>query len=318
MPTTTPKGFLAMIDLRGWGSRLPAGIVPLAPRRLKPALRRRRAENIGLPMTLGRIGSLEVRLAQTAKDVKKAQKLRYQVFYEEMAAIPNALSLFSRRDRDDYDTLCDHLLVIDHAAPPEAAGKPGGQVVGTYRLLRQEIAERHGGFYSAAEYAIEPLIAAHPGKNFLELGRSCVLPAYRNKRTVELLWHGIWTYVLHHKIDVMLGCASLEGTEPSRLALPLAFLHHHAPAEGEWRVRAVAERYISMNRIAKEGVDVKRALQALPPLIKGYLRLGASFGDGAVVDHQFGTTDVLVVLPVEKINARYVEHFGAGAERHAA
>lgn len=317
MPTTTPKGFLAMIDPRGWSGKLPAGIVPLAPRRLKPALRQRRAENIGLPMTLGRIGSLEVRLAQTAKDVKKAQKLRYQVFYEEMAAIPNALSLFSRRDRDDYDTLCDHLLVIDHDAPT-IAGKPGGQVVGTYRLLRQEIAERHGGFYSAAEYAIEPLIAAHPAKNFLELGRSCVLSPYRNKRTVELLWHGIWTYVLHHKIDVMLGCASLEGTEPSRLALPLAFLHHHAAVEGEWKVKAVAERYISMNRIAREGIDVKRALHALPPLIKGYLRLGASFGDGAVVDHQFGTTDVLVVLPVEKINARYVEHFGAGAERHAA
>ncbi|CAM5775119.1 hypothetical protein LMIY3S_04863 [Labrys miyagiensis] len=318
MPTTTPKGFLAKIDPRGWGSRLPGGIVPLAPRRLKPALRQRRAENIGLPMTLGRLGSLEVRLAQTAKDVKKAQKLRYQVFYEEMAAIPNTLSLVSRRDRDDYDTLCDHLLVIDHAAAPGFSGKPGGQVVGTYRLLRQEIAERHGGFYSASEYAIEPLIAAHPGKNFLELGRSCVLPAYRNKRTVELLWHGIWTYVLHHKIDVMLGCASLEGTEPSRIALPLAFLHHHAAAEGEWRVKAVPERYISMNRIAKEGIDVKRALHALPPLIKGYLRLGASFGDGAVVDHQFGTTDVLVVLPVDKINTRYVDHFGAGAERHAA
>lgn len=322
MPTTMPKGFLAKIDPRGWSSRLPGGIVPgilpMPPRRLKPALRQRRLENIGLPMTLGRIGSLEVRLAQTAKDVKQAQKLRYRVFYEEMAAIPNTLSLVSRRDRDEYDTLCDHLLVIDHAAAADVAGKPGGQVVGTYRLLRQEIAERHGGFYSAAEYAVEPLIASHPGKNFLELGRSCVLPAYRNKRTVELLWHGIWTYVLHHKIDVMLGCASLEGTEPSRLALPLAFLHHHAPAEGEWRVKAVPERYISMNRIAKEGVDVKRALQALPPLIKGYLRLGASFGDGAVVDNQFGTTDVLVVLPVEKINARYVEHFGAGAERHAA
>lgn len=322
MPTTMPrgllaKGLLAKIDPRGWGGIVP-DILPMPPRRLKPALRQRRLENIGLAMTLGRIGSLEVRLAQTAKDVKKAQKLRYQVFYEEMAAIPNALSLVSRRDRDDYDTLCDHLLVIDHDAGPYGADKPGGRVVGTYRLLRQEIAERHGGFYSTAEYAVESLIAAHPGRNFLELGRSCVLPAYRNKRTVELLWHGIWTYVLHHGIDVMLGCASLEGTEPSRVALPLAYLHHHAAAQGEWAVKAVPDRYISMNRVAKDGIDVKRALQALPPLIKGYLRLGASFGDGAVIDHQFGTTDVLVVLPVEQINARYVEHFGAGAERHAA
>jgi putative hemolysin len=318
MLTTMPKGFLAMIDPRGWRGRLGGDIAPLAPRRLKPALRRRRAENIGLPMTLGRIGSLEVRLATTAKDVKKAQKLRYQVFYEEMAAVPDALSLFSKRDRDDYDTLCDHLLVIDHDAPPAPFGKPAPRVVGTYRLLRQEIAERHGGFYSASEFAIEPLIAAHPSKRFLELGRSCVLAPYRNKRTVELLWHGIWTYVLHHKIDVMLGCASLEGTDPSRLALPLAFLHHHAAADGEWRVKAVSERYVSMNRIGKEGIDTKRALHALPPLIKGYLRLGASFGDGAVIDHQFGTTDVLVIMPVEKISVRYVGHFGPGAERHAA
>jgi len=314
MPEVAPKGFLTMIDPRGWGG----AIVPFAPRRLKPALRLRRAENIGLPMTLGRIGSLEVRLARTAKDVKKAQKLRYQVFYEEMAAVPNALSLFSKRDRDAYDTLCDHLLVIDHDAPLSASGKPAPRVVGTYRLLRQEIAERHGGFYSASEFAIEPLIASHPGRNFLELGRSCVLTPYRNKRTVELLWHGIWTYVLHHKIDVMLGCASLEGTDPSRLALPLAFLHHHAAAAGAWHVKAVPERYISMDRIGKEGIDSKRALHALPPLIKGYLRLGATFGEGAVVDHQFGTTDVLVILPVENISGRYVGHFGAGAERHAA
>ena len=118
--------------------------------------------------------------------------------------------------------------------------------------------------------------------------------------------------------DVMLGCASLEGTDPSRLALPLAFLHHHATAAGEWSVKAVPERYVSMNRIGKEGIDAKAALHGLPPLIKGYLRLGACFGDGAVVDHQFGTTDVLVILPVEKISERYVGHFGPGAERHAA
>jgi putative hemolysin len=271
-----------------------------------------------LNATLGRIGSLEVRLATTKKEIRKAQRLRFKVFYEEMSAIPDAAALLSRRDKDPYDRLCDHLLVIDHDVKPKPFRKPRPRVVGTYRLLRQEVADRHWGFYTAGEYDIQPIIDAHPGQRFLELGRSCVLKPYRNKRTVELLWHGIWTYVLHFGIDVMLGCASLEGTDPRRLALPLSFLHHHAQAPDAWRAKAVRERYTSMDLLAKEAVDPKAALHALPPLIKGYLRIGATFGDGAVIDRQFGTTDVLVVLPVSAINPRYIDHFGPTANRHAA
>ena len=96
----------------------------------------------------------------------------------------------------------------------------------------------------------------------------------------------------------MIGCASLDGTEPKQLAMPLSFLHHYARAPEEWRARALPERYVEMNRMSKEAIDPKAALRALPPLIKGYLRLGAYIGDGAVVDHEFGTTDVLIVLPV--------------------
>ena len=111
---------------------------------------------------------------------------------------------------------------------------------------------------------------------------------------------------------------SLEGTDPSRLAVPLSFLHHNAGAKGEWSAKALPARRVSMNRLASSSVDTKLALHALPPLLKGYVRIGALIGDGAVVDHQFGTTDVLVILPVEKINPRYIGHFGEGAERHAA
>jgi putative hemolysin len=235
-----------------------------------------------------------------------------------MSAAANGASLLSRRDVDDYDSICDHLLVLDHdpGTKPFRSGKP--KVVGTYRLLRQEVADRNRGFYTAGEFDIAPLIEAHPDLRFLELGRSCVLKPYRNKRTVELLWHGIWTYVLHHRIDVMFGCASLEGTNPDQLALPLSFLHHHARASDSWQARALPERYTSMDLMAKEAVDAKAALHALPPLIKGYLRLGATFGDGAVLDRQFGTTDVLVILPVSAINKRYIDHFGPAANRHAA
>ena len=167
----------------------------------------------------------------------------------------------------------------------------------------------HGGFYSAGEFDVAALVAAHPGKRFLELGRSCVLAPYRDKRTVELLWHGIWTYVRRHRIDVMFGCASLDGTDPKRLALPLSFLHHYARAPEPWRARALPERFVEMNRMSKEAIDPKDALRALPPLIKGYLRLGAYIGDGAVIDYEFGTTDVLIVLPASAIKKRYLEHF---------
>lgn len=257
--------------------------------------------------SLGRIGSLEVRLAQTAAEVRQAQKLRYRVFYQEGHAIPNPARLFARRDVDAYDAICDHLLVFDHAATDGQPGRPA--VVGTYRLLRQPLAEDYGGFYTAGEFAIGGLIERHDGLQFLELGRSCVLAPYRNKRTVELLWHGIHAYLLQNRCDVMIGCASLDGTEPKQLALPLSFLHHYARAPDEWRARALPDRYVEMNRLSKEAIDPKAALRVLPPLIKGYLRLGAYIGDGAVVDYEFGTTDVLIVLPVSAISSRYLDHF---------
>jgi putative hemolysin len=271
------------------------------------------------PKIFGRVGNLEVRLARSRADVKLAQRLRYQVFYEEMSAVPSRLAKFRRRDEDAYDAICDHLLVVDldktakrrqHGRPPVA------KVIGTYRVLRQEVAERQLGFYTASEYDIAPLIRAKsPGYRFMELGRSCVLAPYRGKRSVELLWHGLWTYVREHKIDVMIGCASFEGTDPAAHAMALSFLHHHALAPDDWRCKARGELAVSMNMMPKEAVDAKAALKGIPPLIKGYLRLGAYVGEGAVIDRQFGTTDVLIILPVEKIDPRYFEHYGAPDEK---
>ena len=268
--------------------------------------------------TLGRLGSLEVRLAHKAAEVRGAQKLRYRVFYQEMSAIADATTQFARRDVDMFDAICDHLLVVDHALASGMVGRRKPPIVGTYRLLRQEVAARHGGFYTAGEFDIDGLVTRHSGLKFLELGRSCVLAPYRNRRTVELLWHGIWSYVLEHRFDVMIGCASLDGTDPDRLALPLSFLHHYAAAPEPWHAHAQAHRLIDMNRMPRAAIDPKAALRELPPLIKGYLRLGAYVGDGAVIDDQFGTTDVLIVLPISAINTRYIEHFGPGAQRHAA
>jgi putative hemolysin len=265
----------------------------------------------------GQLGDLQVRLAETYRDVRRAQRLRYQVFYEEMAASASMTARMRRLDRDPFDRVCDHLLVIDLS--PATNGKNRWarrpKVVGTYRLLPQHLAERGGGFYTQGEYNIAPMIARQPpGTRFLELGRSCVLQPYRTKRTVELLWHGLWTYVRENKIDVMIGCASFEGIDPAEHAMALSLLAYHGEPPPEWQCRAHDRLYNRMDLVPRDKLDVKAALKAMPPLIKGYMRLGAYFGDGAVIDRQFGTTDVLVILPVARINPKYFGHFGAPDE----
>lgn len=257
---------------------------------------------------LGRIGSLEVRLASKKKHIRKAQRLRYEVFFEEGNATPDFVIKLARRDMDAFDAICDHLLVVD------TSRKFGRKIVGTYRLLRRDVAERNFGFYSESEFDLDPFLHRHPSARLLELGRSCVLKPYRDKRTVELLWLGIWKYVLQNQIDVMFGCASFEGTDPQKLALPLSYLSHYASAAPEWTIKALENRYVPMDQLSIGTIDPKRALASLPPLIKGYLRAGARFGDGAVIDRAFNTIDVMVVLPVSAIAQRYTTHFGRGLE----
>lgn len=258
---------------------------------------------------LGRIGTLEVRLARGEDEVAAAQEVRFQVFFDELGAKQSLLHALEKRDADRFDDICDHLLVFDSALP----GPSHRQIVGTYRLLRQEAATAAGGFYSDDEYEVGKLIARHPGQRFLELGRSCVLPAYRSKRTIEVLWQGIWAYVTRYGIDVMSGCASFHGTDPAVHAEPLSFLARTCRATPEWDVRAVAGRYQPMDLLGDRPVNAKAALAAMPPLIKGYLRLGAKIGDGCVIDHDFGTVDVFMVMPVEQIAQRYVSYYGAEA-----
>ncbi len=263
----------------------------------------------------GRIGNLEVRLARSKKDIKAAQRLRYSVFYEEMSAIPDTLTLMSRRDEDPFDAICDHLLVLDHGNSAAGRRWRRPRIVGTYRILRQDVAELYDGFYSQGEYNISPiLVASGRDSRFMELGRSCVLKPYRNRRTLELLWQGIWNYAREHKINAMLGCASFEGTDPCRHAEALSFLHHNSRAPARWRVKAHDKIGVNMNMKPSAEINPRSAIRAMPPLIKGYLRLGAYVGDGAVVDHQFGTTDVFMILPIEAINERYFAHFGAPDE----
>lgn len=234
------------------------------------------------------------------------------MFYEELGATPMGDMAESRMDYDRFDVICDHLVVVRRGTSAEGdkIRVVDGELIGTYRLLRQDVAEANGGFYTQGEFDIAPLLSAHPQLRFLELGRSCVLKPFRTKPVVELLWQGIWNYVRAHDMQVMLGCASLEGTNPDEHALSLSFLAQ-ASAPDEWNVRAHADRRVEMRRLPSGRIDQRQALRRLPPLMKGYLRLGCFIGDGAVVDRQFNTIDVLIILPVSAINARYFAHFGA-------
>lgn len=249
-----------------------------------------------------RSGALQVRLAETAADIDAAQALRFRVFYEKLGARPLPEMARRRRDADHFDGGCDHLLVLDHNR-----GTGADAVVGTYRLIRKDAAARLGGFYSASEFDISPLVL-HPGE-ILELGRSCVDASYRQRPAMQLLWSGIAAYVFYYDIALMFGCASLPGTDPDALAMPLSYLHHHHQAPAALRPRARAERYVDMCRLERCAIDSAQAVSALPPLIKGYLRLGGFVGDGAVIDEQFNTVDVCVLVKTALVAAKYSRHY---------
>jgi putative hemolysin len=254
-------------------------------------------------------GALEVRLAETDHEVEQAQRLRYDVFYREMSAIPSPAMREAGRDFDKFDEVCDHLLVVDRSAHDDE-GAP--LVVGTYRLMRDEYAAKSGGFYTATEYDIAPMLNGLPKTTrYLELGRSCVLKDYRTRAaTMQLLWRGLMAYCARFSLEVMFGCASFQGTDPDALATPLSYLHHFHAMPAHLRVKARPELYTNMNLIAKDALDQKETLRAMPPLVKGYVRAGCTIGDGAVIDRQFGTTDVFIFLPLANMDKRYKSRFG--------
>lgn len=245
---------------------------------------------------------VSVRLTNSAEEIEAAQRLRYTVFYEEYKAIADARTAASKMDVDEYDSVTDHLVVVDESLP---AGP--GQIVGTYRLLRRDVAEKFGRFYTSGEYDIKPLLSS--GAVLLELGRSCVLPPYRTRPVLQKLWQGIAHYVAEHRIGLMFGCASLHGTDIEELTPQLSYLHHYHLATPELRPRALPERYVEMNRMKKEDINTKAVFVSMPPLIKGYMRLGASIGEGAVIDHQFNTTDVCIVMPTHLVTEKYLKHY---------
>lgn len=279
---------------------------------VRPFLERfsRKLDLAGLGPSLARSGALEARLAETKKDVRRAQKLRYRVFFEEGGAIPDPTARLIRRDVCRFDRVADHLIVVDRSIR-HRDGAP--RVVGVYRLLRQEVAERNFGFYSAGEFDVEPLIARHPDMRFLEVGRACIAPTHRGKHVLELLWRGLWTYARHHRIDAMIGCASLPGADASAHAGAIRALTAEV-GDSSWRVAPQPGLIGPADPAADAAPAEPRALiRSLPPLVKGYWRLGATFSRVPVVDRAFNTTDLFVVMPLSEIEERYLQYFGVEA-----
>ncbi len=244
---------------------------------------------------------LTVRLAESRAEVEACQALRYQVFHEEMGARSGDLVRRRKLDVDAYDADCDHLVAIDPAWPENRG------IVATYRLIRRHVAERVGCFYTATEFDIDGLI--RQGGNQLELGRSCVGAGHRTRAVMQMMWQGIAGYVAEHRIDVMFGCASLPGTDITRLAPALSYLHHNHLAPADWCPVARDHVRAPFTPLGVGELNARRAFAALPPLLKGYLRIGGEVGEGAVLDHDFNTTDVCLIVRTATITQRYRNHY---------
>ncbi|MBH69538.1 MAG: hemolysin-like protein [Rhodospirillaceae bacterium] len=254
-----------------------------------------------------RLGALELRLAKSSLDIEAAQRLRYRVFYEEMGATPSKTAHTARLDCDEYDEDADHLLVIDNNIRKLCHPYIKRGVVGTYRLLQKHQITNRRTFYTASEFDITKILT-YPGQ-ILELGRSCVDAEYRSRTILQLMWQGIASYIYSNNIDLMFGCASFPSSnmEEHRFALDYLKKNHQAP--DLLCPRALPEHYINMSLTGEQINRDGYIVNDLPPLIKGYLRLGGWVGDGAVVDHQFNTTDVCVIVKRDNLPKRYRNHY---------
>ena len=227
--------------------------------------------------------------ARSEADIEEAQRLRYKVFAEEMGA-----RLSTNKpgvDQDMFDPYCDHLLVRDSGT---------NEIVGTYRILSPEQAKKIGGFYSQSEFDLTRI--AHLSDRMAEVGRSCVHPDYRSGAAITLLWAGLAEYMLTRGYDYLIGCASISMADGGHSA---ASLYHRISADNmcpvEWRV--FPRHPLPLDALNRD------LNPPMPPLIKGYLRTGAYICGEPAWDPDFNTADVLVLLPLERLNQRYARHF---------
>ncbi|QGX98534.1 GNAT family N-acetyltransferase [Roseovarius faecimaris] len=232
-----------------------------------------------------------VKLAENQEELEAAQRLRYRVFVQELGADGPLVDHERGLETDRFDAHFDHLILQSEDRP--------GEVVGVYRLLRDDQAAKIGQFYSEDEYDLEVLKSS--GRRIMELGRSCLDPAFRGGTAMYHLWNSLARYVSKHKIEILFGVASFHGTDPAPLAPALSLLHHRHLAPESLRPRARAEHYQDMNLLDEAALDRRAAMVQVPALIKAYLRLGGYVGEGAYIDHRFNTTDICLVMDTARM-----------------
>lgn len=236
--------------------------------------------------------SLTAGLARSFTDIHEAQRLRYAVFAGELGARLHAP--LAGVDQDHFDTYCHHLLVRDATTR---------QIVGYTRILTDDRAQRAGGFYSQREFDISPVLTL-PGR-FMEMGRTCVHPDYRNGATISVLWSGLAAFIAEHDIDYLIGCASIPLGEEGRQAQALyAELSPRFLISEKLRVRPLTP----LPWPAESG----GGNCVLPPLLKGYLRLGARIGGEPCLDPDFNVADLFILLSRRDLDRRYARHFLGG------
>lgn len=250
----------------------------------------------------------DIRIATSEADLLAAQRLRYRVFVGELGADGEQVDHTRQLERDDFDDITDHLVLVDTRRDSVQLD----HVVGVYRLLPSSRVAQGGRFYCDGEYDLSRLRAS--GRRLLELGRSCVDPAYRGGTGMFLLWNALADYVLELDIEILFGVASFHGTDLAALAQPLGWLHHHHLAPEALRVTA-REQSARLDILRKDQLDRRAAMLAMPALIKAYLRLGGVVGQGAFVDHAFNTTDVCLLMDTQAMSARHREFY---TRRHEA
>lgn len=237
----------------------------------------------------------EVRLAAGPDEIRAAQALRYDVFVRELGGTGPLIDHAAGLERDEFDPHFDHLLLLDRS-------RAGSPVVGVYRMLPGDRAAAVGGFYTAREYDLSPLLDS--GRRLLELGRSCLHRDYRGGTAMYELWNGLGEYVQASGTEIMFGTASFHGTDIARLAPALSLLHHRHLAPPDLRVRALPDHHQRMDLMEEDRIDRVAAMRDVPALIKAYLRLGGMVGEGAWIDHAFNTTDVCLVMDTARMNEK--------------
>ncbi|MES2844708.1 MAG: GNAT family N-acyltransferase [Pseudomonadota bacterium] len=247
-----------------------------------------------------------IRLGRDDRDLRAAQRLRYRVFVEELGANGPMVDHAERLERDAFDPLFDHLLLIDRRRDPATLD----DVVGVYRLLPSDRVGTGRTYYSEGEYDLTALRTS--GRKLLELGRSCVHPDYRGGTAMFHLWNALADYVLDRGIEILFGVASFHGTDIAALTPSLAYLHHHHLAPEGLRVRARPPQFQRMDLLPADRLDRKAAMAATPALIKAYLRLGGFVGEGAWIDHAFNTTDVCLVMDTARMSERHRAYYTRG------